>query len=139
VSVSPDESEDGKYYVDARSAQGIQVGEHNTQTVYINVSPGSPVEREVERGQVIANAYNERAFAVREWEQNFGRYQEAREMAASIIDVVGRGDISRSVIVDVTERLATRTPRYWVAMRPSPSPRGSVTTRASIARPSTTR
>ena len=36
-------------------------------------------------------------------------------MAASIIDVVASGHINRSVILDVTERLAIQTPRYWVA------------------------
>ncbi len=36
-------------------------------------------------------------------------------MAASIVDVVASGHINRSVILDVTERLAIQTPRYWVA------------------------
>ena len=36
-------------------------------------------------------------------------------MAASIIDVVASGHINRAVVLDVTERLAIQTPRYWVA------------------------
>lgn len=68
-----------------------------------------------ERDRLVANAYNELAIAERQWEQKFGRYEEARQMAASIIDAVGSGHISRSVLVDVTERLAVQTPRYWVA------------------------
>ena len=36
-------------------------------------------------------------------------------MAASIVDVVASRHIDRSVILDVTQRLAIQTPRYWVA------------------------
>ena len=53
--------------------------------------------------------------AKREWEQQFGRYKEVRELAAGIIYVLDSGIISRSVILDVTERLAIRAPRYWLA------------------------
>ena len=38
-----------------------------------------------------------------------------RELAADIIFIVDNGYIRRSVIVDATERLAIRTPRYWLA------------------------
>jgi hypothetical protein len=68
-----------------------------------------------ERDRVVANAYNELAVAERQWQAKFGRYEEARNMAASIIDVVASGHINRAVILDVTERLAIQTPRYWVA------------------------
>jgi hypothetical protein len=68
-----------------------------------------------ERDRIVANAFNELAVVERQWEAKFGRYQEARNMAASIIDVVASRHINRSVILDVTERLAIQTPRYWVA------------------------
>jgi len=68
-----------------------------------------------ERDRIVTTAYNELAVAERQWQTRFGRYEEARNMAASIIDVVASGHINRSVILDVTERLAIQTPRYWVA------------------------
>jgi hypothetical protein len=68
-----------------------------------------------ERDRVVANAHAELAVAERQWQAKFSRYEEARDMAASIIDVVASGHINRSVILDVTERLAIKTPRYWVA------------------------
>jgi hypothetical protein len=68
-----------------------------------------------ERDRIVATAYNEHAIAERQWKAKFGRYEEARNMAASIIDVVASGHINPSVILDVTERLAIQTPRYWVA------------------------
>lgn len=68
-----------------------------------------------ERDRIVTTAYNELAVAERQWQARFGRYEEARNMAASIIDVVASGHINRSVILDVTERLAIQTPRYWVA------------------------
>jgi hypothetical protein len=68
-----------------------------------------------ERDRIVANAFNELVVVERQWEAKFGRYQEARNMAASIIDVVASRHINRSVILDVTERLAIQTPRYWVA------------------------
>src|SRR5258708_4572811 len=72
-------------------------------------------QAQYERDQRVQNAYNELAVAQRQWTDKFGRYGEARDLAASIIDAVGSAHISRAVIVDVTERLAIRTPRYWVA------------------------
>jgi hypothetical protein len=68
-----------------------------------------------ERDRVVQAAHNELTVAEREWQARFGRYEDARNMAASIIDVVASGHIDRSVILDVTERLAIQTPRYWVA------------------------
>ncbi|HEX6524334.1 MAG TPA: hypothetical protein VF070_30680 [Streptosporangiaceae bacterium] len=68
-----------------------------------------------ERDRIVTAAYNELAVAERQWQAKFGRYEEARNMAASVIDVVASGHINRSVILDVTERLAIQTPRYWVA------------------------
>jgi hypothetical protein len=56
VGVPPDEPEDDRYSVDARGAQGMQVGERNTQIVFINVPPSSPAEGDVERSQVLVNA-----------------------------------------------------------------------------------
>ncbi len=70
---------------------------------------------EYRRDRMVQNAYNELAEAERELEQEFGRYQEVRELAAGIIYIVDSGFISRSVILDVTERLTIRTPRYWLA------------------------
>ena len=68
-----------------------------------------------ERDRIVQAAHNELTVAEREWQARFGRYEEARNMAASIIDVVASGHIDRSVILDVTARLAIKTPRYWVA------------------------
>jgi len=68
-----------------------------------------------ERDRIVQAAYNELAVAERQWQAKFGRYEEIRDMAASLIDVVASGHINRSVILDVTERLAIQTPRYWVA------------------------
>lgn len=68
-----------------------------------------------ERDRIVTTAYHEHDIAERQWKAKFGRYDEARNMAASIIDVVASGHIDRSVILDVTERLAIQTPRYWVA------------------------
>jgi hypothetical protein len=70
---------------------------------------------EYRRDRIVQNAYNELAEAKRELEEAFGRYQEIRQLAAEIIYVVDSGYISRSVIMDVTERLAIQTPRYWLA------------------------
>jgi hypothetical protein len=72
-------------------------------------------QAQYERDRRVQNAYNELAVAQRQWTERFGRYGEARDLAASIIDAVGSAHISRAVIVDVTERLAVQTPRYWVA------------------------
>jgi hypothetical protein len=68
-----------------------------------------------ERDRVVQAAHNELTVAEREWQAKFGRYEDARNMAASIIDVVSSGHIDRAVVLDVTERLAIQTPRYWVA------------------------
>jgi hypothetical protein len=68
-----------------------------------------------ERDRVVQTAYHEYQVAERQWQAKFGRYEDARNMAAGIIDVVASGHINRSVILDVTERLAIQTPRYWVA------------------------
>jgi hypothetical protein len=68
-----------------------------------------------ERDRIVGTAYNELAVAERQWQARYGRYEEARSMAASIIDVVASGHLNRSVVLDVTERLAIQTPRYWVA------------------------
>jgi hypothetical protein len=68
-----------------------------------------------EQHRILTTAYNELAVADREWQAKFGRFEEARDMAASIIDVVASGHINRSTIVDVTQRLAIHTPRFWVA------------------------
>ena len=70
---------------------------------------------EYRRDQIVQNAYNRLAEYKREWEQQFGRYKEVRELAAGIIYIVDSGFISRAVILDVTERLTIRTPRYWLA------------------------
>ncbi|MGD0699674.1 MAG: hypothetical protein ABSA02_07320 [Trebonia sp.] len=68
-----------------------------------------------ERDRIVQAAHNELTVAEREWQARFGRYEDARNMAASIIDVVASGHIDRTVVLDVTERLAIQTPRYWVA------------------------
>jgi hypothetical protein len=68
-----------------------------------------------ERDRTVQAAHNELTVAEREWQAKFGRYEDARNLAASIIDVVSSGHIDRAVVLDVTERLAIQTPRYWVA------------------------
>jgi hypothetical protein len=70
---------------------------------------------EYKRDRIVQNAYNDLTEARREMEQDFGRYSEVRDLASGIIHVVRSGFISRAVILDVTERLAIRTPRYWLA------------------------
>ncbi len=70
---------------------------------------------EYRRDRVVQSAYNDLAEARGELEQEFGRYKEVRDLASGIIYVVKSGFISRAVILDVTERLAIRTPRYWLA------------------------
>jgi hypothetical protein len=68
-----------------------------------------------QRDRTVQIAYNELAVAERQREAKFGPHEDARNLAASIIDVVASGHINRSVVLDVTERLAIKTPRYWVA------------------------
>jgi hypothetical protein len=68
-----------------------------------------------ERDRLVATAYSELEVAERQRQAKFGRYEDARIMAESIIDVVASGHINRAVVLDVTQRLATMTPRYWVA------------------------
>lgn len=70
---------------------------------------------EYRRDRTVQNAYNELTEAKSELDQAFGRYQEVRDLAAGIIYIVDSGFISRSVVLDVTERLTIRTPRYWLA------------------------
>ena len=70
---------------------------------------------EYRRDRTVQNAFNDLAEARRELEQEFGRYKEVRDLASGIIYVVQSGYVSRAVILDVTERLAIRTPRYWLA------------------------
>jgi len=70
---------------------------------------------EYQKDRTVQNAYNELAEAKSQLEQDFGRYTEVRELAAGIIHIVDSGFISRSVILDVTERLTIRTPRHWLA------------------------
>ena len=70
---------------------------------------------EYRRDRLVQNAHNDLAEARGELEQEFGRYKEVRDLASGIIYVVKSGFISRAVILDVTERLAIRTPRYWLA------------------------
>jgi hypothetical protein len=70
---------------------------------------------EYRRDQIVQNAYDRLAAHKHDWEQQFGRYKEVRELAAGITPVVGSGFISRAVILDVTQRLTIRTPRYWLA------------------------
>jgi hypothetical protein len=69
----------------------------------------------IERDRRVRDAYSELTVAERQRQAKFGRYEDARIMAESIIDVVASGHINRAVVLDVTQRLATMTPRYWVA------------------------
>jgi hypothetical protein len=70
---------------------------------------------EYRHDRMVQNAHNDLAEARGELEREFGRYEEVRDLASGIIYVVKSGFISRAVILDVTERLAIRTPRYWLA------------------------
>jgi hypothetical protein len=70
---------------------------------------------EYRRDQTVQKAYNRLAEHKREWEEQFGRYKEVRQLAAEIIYIVDSGLISRAIIRDVTERLTMQTPRYWLA------------------------
>lgn len=75
----------------------------------------SSLKEMYERDRIVATAYSELEVAERQRQAKFGRYEDARNMAESIIDVVASGQINRAVVLDVTERLAIQTPRYWVA------------------------
>jgi hypothetical protein len=68
-----------------------------------------------ERDRIVTKAFAELEVAERQRQAKFGRYEDARNMAESIIDVVASGQINRAVVLDVSERLAIQTPRYWVA------------------------
>jgi hypothetical protein len=70
---------------------------------------------EYRRDRIVQNAHDDLAEARRELNDEYGRYKEVRDLASEIIYVVQSGFVSRSVILDVTERLAIRTPRYWLA------------------------
>ena len=70
---------------------------------------------EYRRDRTVQNAHDDLAEARRELNEEFGRYKEVRDLASEIIYVVQSGSVSRAVILDVTERLAIRTPRYWLA------------------------
>ncbi len=70
---------------------------------------------EYRRDRTVQNARSDLAEARHDLEQEFGRYKEVRDLASGIIYVVKSGFISRAVILDVTERLAIKTPRYWLA------------------------
>lgn len=75
----------------------------------------SSLKEMYERDRIVATAYSELEVAERQRQAKFGRYEDARNMAESIIDVVASGQINQAVVLDVTERLAIQTPRYWVA------------------------
>ena len=49
------------------------------------------------------------------WTKSSAVLRRVRDLASEIIDVVQSGFVRRTVILDVTERLAIRTPRYWLA------------------------
>ena len=70
---------------------------------------------EYRHDRIVQNAHHDLAEARRDLEQEFGRHKEVRDLASGIIYVVKSGFISRAVILDVTERLAIKTPRYWLA------------------------
>jgi hypothetical protein len=75
----------------------------------------SSLKEMYERDRIVATAYSELEVVERQRQAKFGRYEDARNLAESIIDVVASGHINRAVILDVTEHLAVQTPRYWVA------------------------
>ena len=70
---------------------------------------------EYRHDRFMQNARNDLAEARHDLEQGFGKHREVRDLASGIIYVVKSGFISRAVILDVTERLAIKTPRYWLA------------------------
>ena len=70
---------------------------------------------EYRHDRFIQNARHDLTEARRELEEEFGKHKEVRDLASGIIYVVKSGFISRAVILDVTERLAIKTPRYWLA------------------------
>ena len=65
---------------------------------------------EYRRDQTLQRAHNQLTEARRELDQEFGRFKEVRDLASEIIHVVQSGFVRRTVILDVTERLAIRTP-----------------------------
>ncbi|MGH3189032.1 MAG: hypothetical protein ACRDPY_28775 [Streptosporangiaceae bacterium] len=70
---------------------------------------------EYRHDRFITSARNDLAEARHDLEQGFGKHKEVRDLASGIIYVVKSGFISKAVILDVTERLAIKTPRYWLA------------------------
>lgn len=70
---------------------------------------------EYRRNQTVQKAHNQLTEARRELDEEFGHFKEVRDLASEIIHVVQSGFVRRTVILDVTERLAIRTPRYWLA------------------------
>lgn len=73
------------------------------------------LQEEFNRNSAVQTAYNELAVVERQLQAQFGSFEDARIMAESIIDVVASGHVDRSLIVDITQRLVAKTPRYWVA------------------------
>jgi len=74
-----------------------------------NTPPGG------DRDRIVLNAYEELTVAERRWARKFGLFGDARDLAAGIIEAADSGHINRGVLLDATERLAIRTPRYWLA------------------------
>src|SRR5580692_12805799 len=70
---------------------------------------------EYRHDRFMQNARNDLAEARHDLEQGFGKHREVRDLASGIIYVVKSGFISKAVVMDVTERLAIKTPRYWLA------------------------
>ena len=94
------------------AASGTDTGQQSPPAAKAE-APAVPHDRRPDR--TVQHAHNDLAEARGELEREFGRYKEVRDLASGIIYMVKSGYISRAVILDVTERLAIRTPRYWLA------------------------
>jgi hypothetical protein len=71
--------------------------------------------RQYKSDRVVHDAHNRLTAAQRDWRREFGRFADARALAANIIDIIGTNSISRPEIRSATTQLAIRTPRYWLA------------------------
>jgi len=75
----------------------------------------SQLADELKRNRVIDVARDRRDDLDRELKERFGRHEEVRKLAASIIHVVSTGIIDDRVILDTAQRRMVDLPDYWLA------------------------
>lgn len=98
------------------------VGEAVT-TLANNVGPGvrriesalAKLADEMRRDREISAARDARDAIARELKERFGRHEEVRRLADSVIHVVRTGIIDKDVILDAAQRRMVDLPDYWLA------------------------